>query len=344
MPLVKVLREMSRDERAASYQLLGEDLALIPGARLREAAEAYEAEVARHVPGPLRARFEAEQEAFAREAHGWLRRYSRSVHGRIRGYLALGRLCRFEYPWPVVAVLGICQVLTGFTRTRLYGLLGSAASRAGHEALGQVTERIDEVLRRTNRGIFADSVPTVLLALRAHDLRARGEGDLAEALLCGPPPPTLDDDCRDLARALFCGLAIPEGRRRFEALADLTLRHFGREQAIFTYHMGSSEGRAPARASALLKSLTAPRAVPAPVVERTRSGRRVVFRPYRLPPGFEMTDHAARVEAFGRAFVRSVTSDPLDYRAAVAYVVDRFGEPGERATVADAHGPPEAAG
>jgi hypothetical protein len=44
-----------------------------------------------------------------------------------------------------------------------------------------------------------------------------------------------------------------------------------------------------------------------------------------LPRGFDILDHAARVELFGQAFVRSVTHDEADYRAAVAYVLRRFG-------------------
>src|SRR5262245_43830101 len=107
--------------RTSSFQLMGEDLALISGAALREAAAGYEAELGKLPPG-LAARFEAEQALVLREAHQWLCKYNRSVHTRLRGYLALGRRCEFEYPWPVVAMLGICQVLTGIRRNRLYAL------------------------------------------------------------------------------------------------------------------------------------------------------------------------------------------------------------------------------
>ena len=55
-------------------------------------------------------------------------------------------------------------------------------------------------------------------------------------------------------------------------------------------------------------------------------GRRVVFRAYKLPSGFDIRDHQTRVEHFGRAFVASVTSDREDYDAAVRYVIDRFGK------------------
>jgi hypothetical protein len=332
--LVEALRELLGESGAGSFRLAGEDLALLPAARLVGAAAAYQAELRASVPAALQARFEDEQQRLLRTAHGWLRRYNRSLHGRVAGYLALGRLCRFEYPWPVVAVLGICQVLSGLSRNRLYGLLGPVAERVGVKDLWRAVEATEDILRRTNRGIFADSTPTVLLALRCHDLRTAGEREVAEALLAGPLPPIMDGECRTLARGLFEALALPDGRARFIALAALTLRHFDREQAIFTYQLGPAP-RPPPRPSptaALLRRLFALRSVPAPVVERTLlGGRRVVFRPFALPRGFDIYDHAARVEAFGRAFVGSVTADLEDYRAAVRYVVERFGRRGDGA-------------
>src|SRR4051794_10478568 len=96
----------------ASFQLMGEDLAILPGARLRAAADAYEAGLQR-LPAALRAPFERAQQDWLGEAHGFLRRYNRSLDTRLRGYLALGRRLGFAYPWPVVAMLGICQVMTG---------------------------------------------------------------------------------------------------------------------------------------------------------------------------------------------------------------------------------------
>src|SRR5205814_1929970 len=128
-------------------------------------------ELERTVPAAERALFEREQVEVLRAAHGWLRTYNRNIHGRIRGYLALGRAVHFEYPWPIVAVLGICQVLEGVDRTRVYGLLGRALRLAGYTALEEVAGGIGDVLLRTNRGIFADSVPTVLYALRRHRVR-----------------------------------------------------------------------------------------------------------------------------------------------------------------------------
>jgi hypothetical protein len=296
---------------------------------LPDAGRAYERDMAR-VPPALRARFEAEQAALLRDAHQLLRRHGRSVHGRIAGYLEMGRRCRFEYPWPIVAVLGISQVLGGFLRARAWGLVGPAATRLGWAGLERIAEVTDDVLRRTNRGIFSDSVPTVLLGLRAHALRERGDEALATALLEGPLPPVIDEEGRALAFGLFRGLAVPDRRARFAALSELTLQHFDREQSIFTHHLapsgtGSASKRAPRRGDAALARLMEMRAVPAPVVVRGVLGRRLVFRDFALPAGFDIRAHGPRVELFGQAFVRSVTRDPRDYAAAVEWTAQRFG-------------------
>ena len=320
---------------AKSFQLAGEDLALLPGSALPEAARAYAQGLARLDPA-LRPRFEAEQVALLRDAHQLLRRHGRSVHGRIAGYLEIGRRCRFEYPWPIVAVLGISQVLGGFLRARAWGLVGPAATRLGWGGLERIAEVTDDVLRRTNRGIFADSVPTVLLGLRAHALRERGEHALAAALLEGPLPPVIDAEGRSIATGLFHALGVPDRRARFAALAELTLQHFDREQSIFTHHLSpASAGQAPAsagqaprarrRGDAAMARLLQMRAVPAPVVVRgLLGGRRLVFRDFALPPGFDIRAHGPRVELFGQAFVRSVTGSPRDYAAAVEWVRERF--------------------
>jgi hypothetical protein len=252
------------------------------------------------------------------------------VHTRISGYLELGRRCDFRYPWPVVAILCICQVLTGISRNRLYGLVGRAAGRAGFHLLEEMVEGTEDVLRRTNRGIFADSVPTVLWALRAHRLAEAGRGELAEALLDGPLPPLMDAESRALAGALARGLTEPDAAARFAGLSKLTLRHFAREQAIFSYHMG----RKSPREAALVTRLSSVKEVPAPVIARGLLGaRRVAFRAYAMPPGFDMRDHDARVREFGRAFVTSITQDPDDYRTAAEWVIARFGKRGETAKI-----------
>jgi len=101
------------------------------------------------------------------------------------------------------------------------------------------------------------------------------------------------------------------------------LRHFGREQAIFSHHLGAQPAR---KESAVVRRLATLRAVPAPVIEHGWRGRRVVFRAFKMPPGFDIRDHDTRVREFGRAFVDSVTADRKDYDAAVRYVIDRFGK------------------
>lgn len=287
-------------------------------------------------PAALRRAFVAEQEAFAREAVAWMQRYNWSMGLRVQGYMELGKACRWAYPWPVVAILGICQVMEGESQMRLYGTIGDAAARLRVGFLQQIVDGLKDVLRRTNRGIFADSVPTVLYALRCHDLRHAGRQDLAEALIFGPLPPLLDAQSRDLIRTLYEGLDEPDPEHRFVLLSRLTLAHFEREQRIFSFHMGAEVGRADRRARReppLARLFTRVRKVPAPVIQRRITGRTVSFKPYRLPPGFDMRDHEARVAEFGKAFVESVTRERTDYRAAVRYVGRRFGRRGERLRV-----------
>ena len=323
--LIDALRRRLGDPDAQSFQLAGEDLIALTGEDLADAARAWQAALER-VPVEHRARVDAELGALQHEAHRFLRKYNRSVHARLAGYVEIGRRCRFAYPWPVVAILGIEQVMEGMRHNRVYGLVGEAARRVGWRALAQLTDGSEDVLRRTNRGIFADSLPTVMLALRADELRRGGEAALAGALLDGPLPPTFDDECRALARALYDGLAIEDAHARFETLARLTVRHFAREQAIFTHQIGPPPSRPQ---PAVLRRLLAIRAVPAPVV----AGGRVKLAPFALPAGFDLRDHAARVSLFGRAFVDAITGSVDDYRVAVAHVVARWGRPHERAAV-----------
>ncbi len=323
--LIDALRRRLGDDRAQSFQLFGEDLLALTGGDLADAAAAWGAALER-VPVGLRARVEEELTTLQAGAHRFVRKYNRSVHARLAGYVEIGRRCRFVYPWPVVAILGIEQVMEGMRQNRVYGLVGEAARRLGWRALAQLADGSEDVLRRTNRGIFADSLPTVLLALRADELRRAGQGELAAALVDGPLPPTFDEECRALARALFDGLAIADPAARFATLAQLTARHFAREQAIFTHQIGPPSSRPQPWA---LRRLLAIRAVPAPVVD----GRRVRLAPFPLPRGFDMRDHDARVALFGRAFVDSITRTADEYRVAVAHVVARWGRPRERADV-----------
>lgn len=330
--LVDSLRRVA-DGALDSFQLMGEELTLVTGRELALAGERYASELAA-LPATLRARFEDEQRSLADEAHSWLRKYNRSVHTRLAGYLAIGFRMRFAYPWPVVAALGICQVMEGMARSRFYGLIGAVAGRLRYGALEAAAEAADDVLRRTNRGIFADSVPTVLYALRAAELDRSGD-PLGRALLDGPLPPLMDEESREVARGIASGLAEPDPARRFAALGALTARHFDREQAVFTHHLGEARaGCARPRPTGLALRMTALRAVPAPAVVATWRGRSVRFRPYALPANFDLRDHAMRVREFGRAFVTPVTRDLADYRAAVAYVVAHFDRRG-RAPVTD---------
>ena len=319
--LIDALRRRLGDAGAQSFQLFGEDLLALSGGDLAEAAAAWRAALERVDPA-LRARVEEELASLQQQALGFLRKYNRSVHGRLAGYVEIGRRCRFAYPWPVVAILGIEQVMEGMRHNRVYGIVGEAARRVGWRALAQLTDGSEDVLRRTNRGIFADSLPTVMLALRADALRRKGEAALAGALLDGPLPPTFDDECRALARALYDGLAIEEPGERFATLSRLTVRHFAREQAIFTHQIGPPPSRPQ---PAVLRRLLAIRAVPAPIID----GTRVKLAPFSLPAGFDMRDHGARVSLFGRAFVDSITRSTGEYKIAAAHVVARWGRAGE---------------
>jgi hypothetical protein len=316
--LIDALRARLGDPSAASFQLMGEDLSVLTVEDVRAAIDAQVAAI----PEDLRAELLAEEAALAAESHRWLRKYNRSLYGRIAGYLALGERLAFRYPWPVVAILGIVQVLGGMDRARVYGLVGRAASRVGafaarlgvgsfeldrYERLGDGSE---DVLRRTNRGIFADSVPLVLRALRAEELFVAGKPELASGLLEGAAAVLWDRDCTALCTAIAEGLSLPEEDEQFRWLSLTTISHFAREQAIFTHHIASKSKR----------KLPAANSVPAPVVE----GGKLVFKPFELPDGFDFRDHDTRVQEFARAFVMSVTGSLADYRVATAWVTDRF--------------------
>lgn len=339
--LIDALRARLGDPSAPSFRLMGEDLQALTLDEVRRALDAQYAAI----PYALRETLVAEERDLAEESHRWLRRYNRSMHGRVAGYLELGRRCEFRYPWPVVAILGIVQVMSGMDRARLYGLAGRVASRVGYkfadapvglnrfavlralrtrwplrglpDNLEQLGDASEDILRRTNRGIFADSVPTVLRALRADALRTAGQRDVADALLDGRAALLWDDECARLARAIADGLAIPDEGARFTALAATTLRHFDREQAIFTHHISSRSKR---------RKLPAAKSVPAPVVERGK----LVFKAFALPAAFDMRDHDVRVDAFGRAFVTSITGSLADYGVARTWVERRFSSLADR--------------
>jgi hypothetical protein len=298
----------------ASFELSGGDaLTGLTGAAWAAAANAYQAGLAK-LPAALRSEFERRQAEILDEAYRFVHKHNRSVHARVAGYIELGQRCQFEYPWPVVAVVGICQAWEAVGQNRLRAFWGSALARLGQKSAQLVSDATDDVLRRTNRGIFADSVPTVLYALAAHGEK---DSELSRAFLDGPLPPIFDEESRDLMRRIVTGLKISDSAARFRNLADLTLHHFGREQAIFTYQMNA---RPKPKKATLLSRLGRLQRVSAPVIVDGT----LRFRPYKLPADFDVRDHAARVEHFGRAFVTSITASRADYEAAQRYVLERF--------------------
>jgi hypothetical protein len=308
--LTDALRSRLANPLASSFQLMGEDLQLLTIEDLHAAIEAHEAAI----PDDLRADLLVEEASLARECHAWLTKYNRSLYGRIAGYVALGKRIDFAYPWPVVAVLGIVQVLGGMDRARLYGLAGRVASRLGYDWIEKLGDGSEDVLRRTNRGIFADSVPTVLRAIRAVQLHHSDRDDLADALVDGYAAVVWDAESRSLCRAIVDGLLLADRDAQFRALADTTARHFAREQTIFTHHIASKTRT---------RKLPPAKSVPAPVIEKGK----LAFRPYALPSGFDFRDHDTRVREFEKAFVRSVTGSRADYQVATAWVTRRFGSP-----------------
>jgi hypothetical protein len=305
--LIEALRLRLASPHASSFQLMGEDLQLLTVEDLRSAVAAQDAAI----PDDLRADLLAEEMALAAESHRWLKKFNRSLYGRIAGYVALGKRIEFRYPWPVVAILGIVQVIGGMDRARVYGLAGRIASRLGYTSYERLGDGSEDVLRRTNRGIFADSVPTVLRALRAVELHREDRSDLADALVDGHGAVLWDAESAMLCRAIVDGLMVTDEHARFRALAIATERHFAREQAIFTHHIASRSRT---------RKLPVAKSIPAPVIERGK----LAFRAFPLPPGFDFRDHDARVEAFGRAFVSSVTGSLEDFRVATTWILQKF--------------------
>ncbi|MBX3130022.1 MAG: hypothetical protein KF718_25115 [Polyangiaceae bacterium] len=304
------------DQRVESFRFFGEDLIVLTPDRLALAAREHERALEETVPPSLRTELIATQRQALSEAHGFVVRYGASIHTRIRGYIELGRRVDFDYPWPVVAILGLSEVLRSLGRVHALGALGLSLSRLGLDSLSERIERVDDVLRRTNRAIFMDSVPTVLYALHCRSLELAGRSELAQLLLAGPCPVVMDAEARSIARGLVSALGIDDRGARFAALRELTLRHFAREQAVFSHHLGRRR-----RPPTSLERLLGQRHVVAPRVARGR----LVFRRYPLPSGFDLLDHDARVRVFGDAYVRSVTASPEDYALASRWVLREYG-------------------
>jgi hypothetical protein len=318
------LRQYADNPKVASFQLMGEDFVRLTAADFAAIGEVYREQLA-NLPAQVAEDFHREQEEIAAKAHRWLVRYNQNLRTRVRGYLQLGSACEFAYPWPTVAILGICQVLGGLWKSRFYSLLGTMAMKLKYDKLEFMAEATEDVLRRTNRGIFADSVPMVLYALRCHELRLQGRKELAEALLSGPLPALMDEECRGVMRDLVHGLSIEDKDRRFRFLADLTLRQFDREQSVFTHHMGVDKRKSYQPVRGFIGRFMSIKAVPAPTLVGKGPRRHVEFRPYEFPDHFDMRNHRDRVTYFGDAFVSSVTRSVDDYVIATDYVRNRFG-------------------
>jgi hypothetical protein len=318
---------------AKSFALMGEALLLISGDDLTAAAQAWQRELDERVPTAMHPAFVREQANVAREAHAWMRRYNVSLHDRIRGYLELAERLEHHYPWPIVAILGLVEVRSTLTRLGALTAGSPLLARIGRPRVARIVDRTLDALRRTNRGIFADSVPLILYALHIRQLERDGQLELARALAEGPLPPLWDATQKLVLARLLAGLAEPEPERRFRALAELTLEQFEREQQVFTHHLvgdppatDKPANKPPSKPlggpAAWLQRWLAPPAVNAPRIEGSAGARRLVFAPTPLPPGFDLRDHGARVELFSDLFVRSVLGSRADYEAAARWCRD----------------------
>ena len=85
--LIDALRLRLGAPGASSFQLMGEDLQILTVEDLRSALAAHDAAI----PDGLRAELLVEEATLAAEAHRWLKKFNRSLYGRIAGYLALGQ-------------------------------------------------------------------------------------------------------------------------------------------------------------------------------------------------------------------------------------------------------------
>jgi hypothetical protein len=310
---------------AKSFQLQGEDLLLVGGEHLLAVAEDWRRELDARVPAAMQPAFLREQAEAAAEGQRWLHRCNVSLHDRIAGYLALADLVE-DYPWPIVAILGLMEVRGSIRRFGAVTAGSPLLARFGQARWARMADRTLDILRRTNRGIFADSVPLVLYALHVRALERDGRVELARALVDGPLPPIWDAAQAAVLARLVDGLREGDPERRFHALAELTVDQFEREQQVFTHHLGGDRpaaerpNRPPTRGpAARARAWLAPPHVRAPRIENMSGARRLVFAECPLPDGFDLRNHAARVELFSEVFVRSVLGSRADYECAARW-------------------------
>jgi hypothetical protein len=198
------------------------------------------------------------------------------------------------------------------------GLIGRLLTKLGNAKPEKVSDRVSDVLRRTNRGIFFDSIPTTLYAAFVHQQHLSGDLAMADMLVDGPLPPLMDDESRGQVHRVASAFRIEDGEKRYRELCNITHEQFDREQAIFTWHLGAHRTQPP---DSPPHPMNQPKSVLAPQIQASQ----LTFKPHKLPSDFDMRDHGKRVRHFGEAFVSSVTSSPHNYQVAVEWVVNRYG-------------------
>lgn len=314
MPMTDSLLRSLPPADASSFLLSSDELWLVTGADLKKAGDEYEAAMAKVKPD-LRKRVAEEHAELATTTWKWLRRFNVSLEERLAGYSAMGRAFGWEYPWPAAAALSVMSLKSGVRQSEAIRLAGAAV-----RPLLEVGDWLQDVLRRSMRGMFADAIPTSLWALRCHGLRLSGQGVVADALLDGPLPPAMDEECRSVMRNLDAALRLTGAQDRFRALTEMTLKQLDREQAVITAHLGAARGgRNPSWEPWRLR-LTRIKKIEAPVV---KAGK-LSFETYALPAQFEVRNHHQRTQVFGQAFVRSITGSVEDFKVAAREVARRF--------------------
>jgi hypothetical protein len=316
--LIQRLRAAVADSTALGFQLDQDGLAALTLEDLRQSADDYLDAMA-PVPKELRSAVLAEHAAHAREAHAMIRRYNTDIASRARGYVELARLTGFELPWPIVAAAALAQIIESGLFFHAMGVAAEAAGRLGWSGLSEMLGELDDFTLRANRSVFADGVPIYLFAIRCARLRRFGRAAVADALLDGPFPLTMDESGWSQVRELDRAFAIDDGRERFEALARGAAE---REQRVVTHHIGTAF-RLRGGPRWLERRLRVSHAK-LPIAERDGARVALVFRWRALPADFDYTDHDVRVAVLGDAFVRPLVESSEHFHAAVRFVRRRF--------------------